>query len=320
MDTLFRLLPGPQPVWVRYPLTLLIVSAAFALRLSMGEGTGKFGFIHFILPIVASSLLFNRGTGYFAVGVSAALVASILPWAGQVEANLAAIAFFVFVSSCLVLIAEGLHQALGSAHAAQRQSEMLLQEMSHRVKNKFAMIESIIALQSRGSELEARQALEDVASRVKVIGTVHNYLQLSRQEGAIDMAPYLSGLCQALSDALCGPRPITLKTSFNHIQLPPERALPVGLIVNELVTNAFKYAFDDNQSGQIFIGLSEQPDGYRLVVTDNGRGFATNRSPGLGTRLVTAFAGQLGGSAAWAGDEGGCTATIWFPLQPLSVV
>jgi two-component sensor histidine kinase len=70
--------------------------------------------------------------------------------------------------------------------------------MSHRVKNKFAMVGSIIALQARSSTPEIQHALEDVASRVKIIATVHDYLQLSRHDGLIDMSEYLPGLCKAL--------------------------------------------------------------------------------------------------------------------------
>lgn len=314
MESLFRLLPGPQPSYVRYPVTALIVLLGFAFRLSMGEGTGRFGFIHFILPIIASSLLFNRGTGYFAVGLSAALIAIVLPWPNKYEANFAALAVFIFVGVCLVFVSEGLHTALVKAHDAQRASDALLLEMSHRVKNKFSMINSIISLQARNAEPQVKRALEDVSSRVQVIATVHNYLQLSRQQGSIDMAAYLPGLTEALRDALCGPRPIVVSAKSDSVHLPPERALSVGLIVNELVTNAFKYAFDDTRSGRIVVELRRTDDQLRLTVTDNGKGGAKDEVAGLGTRLVSVFAGQLGGSAAWEDrPEGGCQANIIFP-------
>ena len=315
MEALFRLLPGPQPFVVRYGVTALIVLVAFALRLSIGEGTGRFGFIHFILPVVAASLLFDRSAGFFAVALSAALVGSVIPWTSP-AGNVSAIAVFVFVAGCLVFVAEGLHTALVKAHAAQSATDMLLQEMSHRVKNKFSMISSIIALQGRSSTPEVRTALEDISSRVNVIATVHNYLQLSRHDGLIDMSEYLPSLCKALQQALCGPRPISLAASAIPAQLRAEKALAVGVIANELVTNAFKYAFDQDRTGQVKVALFR--DGHDLVlsVKDNGVGRPQDGRMGMGTRLVSVFAGQLGGSAAWeAGAAGGCTATIKFPAD-----
>ena len=246
MEAVFRLLPGPQPFAIRYGVSALIVFLAFAFRLSVGEGTGRFGFIHFILPVVASSLLFDRKAGFFAVALSAGLVASVVPWTSP-AGNVSAIAVFVTVAGCLVFVAEGLHTALVKAHAAQTATDMLLQEMSHRVKNKFSMISSIIALQARSSTPEVRAALEDISSRVNVIATVHNYLQLSRHDGLIDMSEYLPALCKALQQALCGPRPISMKATAVPAQLRAEKALAVGVIVNELVTNVFKYAFEQDR-------------------------------------------------------------------------
>ena len=315
MEALFRLLPGPQPALVRYGISALIVLLAFAFRLSIGEGTGRFGFIHFILPVVAASLLFDRSAGFFAVALSAALVSSVIPWAAPAS-NVSAIAVFIAVAGCLVFVAEGLHTALVKAHGAQSATDMLLQEMSHRVKNKFSMISSIIALQARSSTPEVRTALEDISSRVNVIATVHDYLQLSRHDGLIDMSEYLPGLCKALQQALCGPRPISMAASAIPAQLRAEKALAVGVIVNELVTNAFKYAFEQDRPGHVKVALIREGENLMLSVSDNGVGRPQEGRMGLGTRLVSVFAGQLGGNATWeAGASGGCTATIRFPVD-----
>lgn len=314
METLVRLLPGPQPVAIRYGVTVVIVLGALILRLGMGEGTGRYGFIHFILPIVASSLLFDRGTGFFAVALSAALVAIIIPWGSDVSGSISAIAYFVLVGACLVLVSAGLHSALMKAHAAQTAADLLLQEMSHRVKNKFGMISSIIALQARTSDPDTRHALQDVATRVNVIATVHDYLQLSRHDGLIDMEEYLTGLCKALKEALSGHRPISLGAHAIPVQLAAEKALATGLIVNELVTNAFKYAFEEERPGHIQVDLTQDDAGLILTVSDNGRGRIPDSEPGLGTRLVTVFSAQLGGTAVWdVSPQNGCRATIRFP-------
>ncbi len=314
MEALFRYLPGPQPLVVRYGATALFVMLAYGIRITLGDYTGAYGFLFFILPIVASALLFDRGTGFFALALSASLIATLLDWSAKSGTHTIAISLFGLVGGCLVFVAEGLHHALDEAHTAQRATTLLLEEMSHRVKNKFAMVSSIIALQARRSSPEVRQALEDIASRVNIIATVHNYLQLSRHEGLIDMSEYVPSLCASLKGALCGPRAISLTASSVAATLPPEKALSVGVIVNELVTNAVKYAFPDDQAGHIHVDLIQKQDRFVLTVRDDGRGFKPTADAGLGTRLVTTFATQLGGSANWEAGEGdGCRTTIIFP-------
>ena len=314
MEALLRYLPGPQTIAVRYGVTALLVFLAYGIRLALGNFSGAYGFLFFILPVVASGLLFDRGTGFFAVALSGLLVATLLNWDAKAGAHLGALLLFAIVGAGLVFIAEGLHRALESAYAAQRTTALLLDEMSHRVKNKFAMVSSIISLQARRSSPEVQQALDDIARRVNVIATVHNYLQLSRHEGLIDMSEYLPRLCESLKDALLGPHPISLKATAVAVELPPDKALSIGVIVNELVTNAVKYAFAEGQPGHVYVDLNREKERLVLTVRDDGRGFSQSSEAGLGTRLVTTFAAQLGGSATWDMTQGaGCSTVVAFP-------
>ncbi len=314
MEALVRYLPGPQPILIRYGVTALLVLLAFAARVGLGNYSGAYGFLFFILPVVVSALLFDRGTGFFAIALSALLVASLLDWSVKPGAHIIALVLFGVVGACLVLIAEGLHRALDTAQAAQRATALLLDEMSHRVKNKFTMVASIISLQARRSSPEVRQALDDIVRRVNVIATVHNSLQLSRHEGLIDMSEYLPRLCDSLKEALLTPRAISLTASAIQVELPPDKALSIGVIVNELVTNAVKYAFDEQRPGHVRVDLSRGEKDLILTVQDDGRGYPPNAEAGLGSRLVTTFATQLEGLAAWdSGRTDGCTAKVVFP-------
>ncbi len=146
---LLRLLPGPQPVFVRYGITIGMVLLTFALRLQLEERTGQYGFILFVPAIVAASLMFDRGSGFVALGLSSTLIASLLRWNGPASSNLVGLATFIIIGSGLVFVSEGLRRALERAHKAERQKDLLLQKMSHRVKNKFAMIASMIELQTQ---------------------------------------------------------------------------------------------------------------------------------------------------------------------------
>jgi two-component sensor histidine kinase len=319
LEALLKYLPGPQPLAVRYGVTAALVLIAYGARLALGDYSGAYGFLFFILPVIASALLFDRGTGFFAVALSGILVATVLTWGARSGAHVIALLLFGVVGACLVFLAEGLRRALETAMSAQRATTLLLEEMSHRVKNKFAMVSSIIGLQARRSSPETRQALEDIASRVNIIATVHNYLQLSRHEGLIDMSEYLPKLCGSLGAALLGPRAVSLHARSVKVELPPDKALPIGLIVNELVTNAIKYAFAEAQPGQVHVDLEREQERLVLTVRDNGRGYSPSAESGLGTRLVTTFAAQLGGSASWnASQSGGCTITVVFPAQEMT--
>jgi len=315
MEDYLRYLPGPQPLAVRYGATAALVLLAYGVRIALGDYSGAYGFLFFILPIVASALLFDRGTGYFAVLLSGALIATLLPWDVRAAAHVIALLLFAIVGACLVFIAEGLHRALEKAQAAQQATALLLAEMSHRVKNKFAMVSSILSLQARRSSPEVQRALDDVARRVNVIATVHDYLQLSRHDGLIDMAEYVPKLCEALKDALLGPHAILLEVRSVQVELPPDKALSVGLIINELVTNTIKYAFPENVSGgRVVVDLCRRGNDLLLMVEDNGRGYPSDAAQGLGSRLVTTFATQLGGSVNWeTGRATGCATTIEFP-------
>ncbi len=110
----------------------------------------------------------RQGSGFFAIALSVSLVASLIGWHVRVSDNFIAILYFCVVGTCITLVAEGLRATLLKAYAAQSVADLLLREMSHRVKNKFAMISSIIGLQARNSTAEeVQRALRDVAARVE---------------------------------------------------------------------------------------------------------------------------------------------------------
>jgi two-component sensor histidine kinase len=221
----------------------------------------------------------------------------------------------VVIGLGLVFVSEALHKALARAYEAEREKDVLLQEMSHRVKNKFTLITSIIGLQSRGAAPEMQGALNAIAGRVRVISDVHNYLQVSRHDGSIEMVEYLEGLCRSLSDAVGELRPITLSVKVERLELDNRRALAVGLIVNELVTNAFKYAFPQERAGSVLVQLKSDNGNLQLCVADDGVGCDDEVQANLGTKLVSALAAQLGGEVKRESASPGCRTIITFPRK-----
>ena len=127
------------------------------------------------------------------------------------------------------------------------------------------------------------------------------------------MAEYLGELCRSLGDAMRELRPITVSVAAVPVLLPPEKALSAGLIVNELLTNALKYAFGDDRVGHVHVELAQKDKDLVLSVADDGAGCAENREAGLGTKLVMLLVAQLGGTAEWKQTNPGCKVTATFP-------
>lgn len=185
-----------------------------------------------------------------------------------------------------------------SAKLANR--ELLFRELDHRVKNTFAMIASLIELQRRrSSDPPVDAALAELAQRVEYIARAHNYLYRHSEEvEKIDLCAYLNDVCQNLDQSLFADGRVRLDFNGERTLIVRDRAVALGLIVHELVTNAAKYAFNGSKSGAIDVALRRNGKGMQLTVSDDGHGLPDDfeRRPGLGRRLVDGFAKQAGAS------------------------
>jgi two-component sensor histidine kinase/putative methionine-R-sulfoxide reductase with GAF domain len=174
------------------------------------------------------------------------------------------------------------------------ETEIMLRELQHRMKNNLQVIVSFLALQGRASASEeARERIGRVMDRVMAIGLAHDQLSFKKSASSVDMRDYLKALCANIDPR----RPnLTIDTEFEPISIPLDRAVPIGLILNELVTNSVKYAFDE-KGGVINVTfrVNETIGEAELCVCDNGRGMGPARSGSLGLRLVEGLSRQLGG-------------------------
>ncbi|MCB8840204.1 sensor histidine kinase [Aurantimonas sp. VKM B-3413] len=191
---------------------------------------------------------------------------------------------------------EALEEALSLQKSLLEQKDLLLAEVNHRVKNSLQLVVSTLSLQSRRVEdAVTKMAFEQAISRVRAITSVHERLYRSDDPLVVDMQDYLDGLCRDLADT--SDLKEQVRTEVEPIRLRTEKAIPIALIVNELVTNALKYAYPEGTAGPIVLTLKEVPDGMlELCVADEGVGFDGQAiKPGLGSRLVRTMAAQLGG-------------------------
>jgi two-component sensor histidine kinase len=162
------------------------------------------------------------------------------------------------------------------------------------------------------SNPEVQSALKNALSRVRAISAAHDHVERGKAAAETDMREYLEGLCHQLAELLSGLRPIAIVPEVEDIKLPNAIAVPVGLVVNELVTNALKYAFPGESGGTIRVKL-ERTHSLTLIVQDNGAGCEELPSAGTGTRLVKLLVERLQGSISRQSREPGCAVVAHLP-------
>jgi len=214
-------------------------------------------------------------------------------------------------------------QAKATAEAELRATnarlEALLGEVNHRVANSLQLVSAMVRLQSTAlTDPSAREALEDTQRRIQAIAQVHRRLYTTNDVESVDMREYLGALVEELAetwstDAL----PRALRIAAEPIRLPTDRAVSLGIIVTELVTNACKYAYPLG-AGEVRVALRADGDAFLLAVEDDGCGMpadATPRGTGLGTKLIRAMAQSLQTIVEYDPSHTGVRATLRATVQ-----
>jgi two-component sensor histidine kinase len=180
---------------------------------------------------------------------------------------------------------------------AEDDNRLLLDELNHRVKNSFATVAALLQLRAKRAQGdEARELLTGAVNQVMSIAQAYAHLYAGGQPRSLDFADYVRDLCNGLAQGMTDGERVRLEVSAQSAVMTTDMALPLGMAVNELVTNAIKYAFPDGRSGVIEVEFASTDEGWRLLVGDDGVGLPENynRSGGMGARLVKAFARQAG--------------------------
>ena len=200
-----------------------------------------------------------------------------------------------------------------AALAAER--EMLLREVNHRVGNSLQIISSLLHLQANSStEDDVKAALTNAMGRVAAVAQVHRRLYTSHDLKNVMLNQYLDALLEDLRRSAEGNRMSRLTLKAEPIEIDPDRAVAIGIIVNELVMNAVKYAYPDG-AGPIDVTLHAQGDDLVLSIADNGVGLngkTDPRSTGMGQRIVTAMASKLEASVERDPDHAGTRIVVRF--------
>jgi two-component sensor histidine kinase/CHASE1-domain containing sensor protein len=183
---------------------------------------------------------------------------------------------------------------------ALKEKETLLQEIHHRVKNNLQVISSLINLQMRKLGPGAsRDSLQECQTRVQAIAMIHEKLYQSRDYSRVPFSQYASGLAAQVFHATgVSAGTVTLEVAVGEVALPVDKAIPCGLILNELITNALKHAFPGERHGTLRVEVNRTADGQvRLAVKDDGvglpAGLDVGQCPTLGMQLLRTLAAQL---------------------------
>lgn len=193
---------------------------------------------------------------------------------------------------------------------------LLIDEVNHRVKNSLQQIVSVIRLQSRGLQNpEARDALEQALARIMAVGRVHEQLyKAGAAVGSFDAGAFTTNLARELIDSM-GRSDRVLETRAESAELEMGHAVPLALILNELITNSLKYG-----AGTLTVELVSQDDRYRLTVADEGPGlppeFKVGATGSLGMRAVEALTRQLQGELIIERPARGARFSVLFPRSP----
>ena len=329
MRLLTRLAPLRRlPAAARYFATALLIVLFLGIRLGLEPYLAGYPFIVFIPAIIVIALVFGSGPGLFATVLSATAAtyffveprrSLLIP---DVNTGLV-LSLYVALGFFLSAVIEALRSTVtllsdlnAKLEDAERHAETLLRELNHRIRNDLHGIFVLLRQQQRlRPEPDAKEVVAAVSERIRLLSRVYSQLQRRHGEALVDASAFIRGLVTDLETAFKGAKPIAIRTSADAVMIPLVQAVPFGLIINELVTNAVKHAFPGERAGTIDVEFHRDNGQVRLCVRDNGVGISGEpRAGSQGTRLVNALVEQLGGRLT-VESAAGASFTIQVPAK-----
>jgi len=191
--------------------------------------------------------------------------------------------------------------------AALERNNFLMREIHHRVKNNLQAVSSLVRLQPLPQDRK-----DDLARRIAAMVAVHEQIYGADQFEQLEVTPYVERIVKEVAEGFRGH--VTIETHIEPMKLGPDHAMPLGLIINEVVTNAFKHAFARRADGQLLVSLSVEGKAARLVIEDDGPGYTPDQRTGMGSRLIDGFVAQLGGTLD-IDTSSGTRTVVSFPVE-----
>jgi len=273
------------------------------------DGAGPFALM---VPFVLVATLFGRWQAGLLTAVLSSLYAwyFVLPigssWSFEVPRDGPRVVVNVTAAFFVVALAELFRRNMWQALDDR---EMLLREIEHRVKNNFASVASMLRLQMRehAEDSTIMLALQAALGRVESYAIANSFLYRgSGYSGTVNLSGYLAELCANLERTAVSDKPVKIMTDVPELIWDRDRAIVIGLLVNELVTNSYKHAFAGRTNGVIEVRMHGTDQDWSLDVSDNGVGFVQQADGGsLGHKLIGALATQVDATVeVSSGEEG----------------
>ena len=199
------------------------------------------------------------------------------------------------------------------------EKELILHEVHHRIKNDMNVLRSLLSLQSRHTHIpEVADALEEARNRIYIMSSIYNTLYRGEDVKNINIKPFVEDISNVIMQVYSVATDVTIKNEIPDMIIAAKDSFYLGIIINELVTNAFKYAFDGSNKGTINVCIKNNKDTLLLQVADDGHGLpeivVEKREYGFGLTLVSALLDQKGGKLDLLNDNGAAV-SIEFPLS-----
>ena len=316
MERLLYFLPAKQQtVATRYGVSALLMACSLVVFAAMEAQSGFIG-LYILLPaIFLAGLMFDRGSAFFATLLAVAGVLWVLRL--QLSSALTLPLLFFTLIGIAFAFAELLRKEMEKVVASERSKTLLLQEVAHRTKNNLAMLSAMVRLQSRTLGQEASDALEMTSQRIQTMAEVYDHLMLRDQTKIVDLKEYIGDIVRRLM-ALSGDKPVAVRCELDEAYAHSEVAVPIAIIINELVTNSIKYGFPDERPGQILIKLHTNHE-LVISVSDNGVGMPGHEQArkGFGSKVVALLVQQLNGQLVYEDAQPGCRVVLRMPKPKL---
>jgi two-component sensor histidine kinase len=321
-------LSGTVPTWLTEIAVAVAATALFVgLRLLAQPFLGDLApFSLAILALVLSDLLAGWRSGAVSLVLGLGLIwYFVIPPQmsfGIVSSEAGLSLALTAAVELAILIVLALYQREVRATEEQRATRIsflgdALREMDHRTKNNFQIVTGLLTLQaSRSGSAEVKAALGEAVERLQAVSAVYDALAPSSAGlASVRLQDQLEEICGQIRRGIL-PQGIALEAELEPIVVPHETAVAIGIVVNELVTNACKHAFGDG-GGEVRVRVAREDGGARIEVADNGCGYASSgrKRTGLGTRLIASFVDRVGGRSEVRSTAEGTVHTILVPLR-----
>lgn len=320
---LSRRLPKPvTELAVGVGVTAFFVGIRLALIPLIGEVAP---FALSIIAVVIAALIGGWRAGLVSMVLGSLLIwYLVLPPQRSFELHTPATALLLasgVLTEAILLLALGVYQRevrAGQLERARRINflDHALREMDHRTKNNFQIVTSLLTLQAnRSASAEVKAALKEAAERLKAVSAVYDSLAPSSQGlAAVRLQDQLQEMCDQIRRGIM-PDGIGLETDLEPMLVPHETGVAIGIVVNELVTNACKHAFGSG-GGSILVKAWREDGTAQIEVSDDGGGFEVGEAKtGLGSRLVTAFVHRMKGRSEVRSSSEGTVHRLSVPLR-----